>query len=156
MTPEHKQLVEFYRELKELLNSDKFLAVSDYKEIVSRYADVYNFFFGQQRAKTLSFYCQQNDLQEKWVEKFLKYYEDFNDFKTIPEPIEKHNKAFIDDHLKSEKSYLDTILGEVDPAINLDDEQRKVVLYDEDYTLVIAGAGAGKDYHCCCKSPIPG
>ena len=46
MTPEHKQLVEFYRELKELLNSDRYLAVSDYKEIVPKYADIYNFFLG--------------------------------------------------------------------------------------------------------------
>ncbi|MBQ0044176.1 MAG: UvrD-helicase domain-containing protein [Bacteroidales bacterium] len=144
MTSEHKQLVEFYRELKELLNSDKYLAVSDYKEIVPKYADIYNFFLGQKRAKTLTFYCQQNDLQEKWVEKFLEYYVDIDDFKTIPASVEKHNKAYVANHLKSEKEYLDTILRKVDPAINLDDEQRQVVLSDEDYTLVIAGAGAGK------------
>ena len=59
-------------------------------------------------------------------------------------PIYKHNEKFISDHLVSEKSYLDGILSEVDPNIKLDDEQRKVVLSDEDYTLVIAGAGAGK------------
>ena len=144
MTSEHQQLVEFYRELKELLNSDKYLAVSDYKGIVHKYADIYNFFLGQKRAKTLAFYCQQNDLQEKWVEKFLAFYEDFEDFKTIPASVEKHNKAYVASHLKSEKEYLDTILKKIDPVINLDDEQRHVVLSDEDYTLVIAGAGAGK------------
>ena len=144
MTSEHQQLVEFYRELKELLNSDKYLAVSDYKGIVHKYADIYNFFLGQKRAKTLAFYCQQNDLQEKWVEKFLAFYEDFEDLKTIPASVEKHNKAYVTSHLKSEKEYLDTILKKIDPAINLDDEQRHVVLSDEDYTLVIAGAGAGK------------
>jgi len=144
MTSEHKQLVEFYRELKELLNSDKYLAVSDYKEIVPKYADIYNFFLGQKRAKTLAFYCQQNDLQEKWVEKFLEYYVDIDDFKSIPASVDKHNRAYVANHLKIEKEYLDTILKKVDPVINLDDEQRQVVLSDEDYTLVIAGAGAGK------------
>ena len=144
MTSEHQQLVEFYRELKEILNSDKYLAVSDYKGIGHKYADIYNFFLGQKRAKTLAFYCQQNDLQEKWVEKFLAFYEDFEDLKTIPASVEKHNKAYVTSHLKSEKEYLDTILKKIDPAINLDDEQRHVVLSDEDYTLVIAGAGAGK------------
>ena len=144
MTSEHQQLVEFYRELKEILNSDKYLAVSDYKGIVHKYADIYNFFLGQKRAKTLAFYCQQNDLQEKWVEKFLAFYEDFEDLKTIPASVEKHNKAYVTSHLKSEKEYLDTILKKIDPVINLDDEQRHVVLSDEDYTLVIAGAGAGK------------
>ena len=144
MTSEHQQLVEFYRELKELLNSDKYLAVSDYKEIVHKYADIYNFFLGQKRAKTLTYYCRQNDLQEKWVEKFLAFYVDFEDFNTIPASVEKHNKAYVANHLKSEKEYLDTILKKIDPVINLDDEQRHVVLSDEDYTLVIAGAGAGK------------
>ena len=144
MTSEHQQLVEFYRELKEILNRDKYLAVSDYKGIVHKYADIYNFFLAQKRAKTLAFYCQQNDLQEKWVEKFLAFYEDFEDLKTIPASVEKHNKAYVTSHLKSEKEYLDTILKKIDPAINLDDEQRHVVLSDEDYTLVIAGAGAGK------------
>lgn len=144
MTSEHRMLLEFYRELKELLNSDKYLAVSDYREIVSKYADLYSFFLGQKRAKTLTFYCQQNDLQEKWVEKFLEYYVDFEDLRTIPTSVEKHNKSFVSNHLKTEKEYLDTILKKVDPVINLDDEQREVVLSDEDYTLVIAGAGAGK------------
>ena len=32
----------------------------------------------------------------------------------------------------------------MDPVIDLDEDQRRVVLSDEDYTLVIAGAGAGK------------
>lgn len=44
----------------------------------------------------------------------------------------------------SEKNYLDNILKECDPAILLDDDQRRVVLTDEDYCLVVAGAGAGK------------
>lgn len=144
MTPEHKMLVEFYRELNELLGNDKYLAVSDYKEIVPKYADLFNFFLGQKRAKTLSFYCQQNDLKEKWVEDFLDYYVDFDDLKTIPSSVKQHNKAYVASKLKSEKEYLDTILKKVDPVINLDDEQREVVLSDEDYTLVVAGAGAGK------------
>lgn len=144
MTSEHRQLVEFYRELKELLKADKFLAVSDYKEMVAKYADNYSFFSGQKRANTLSFYCQKNDLQQKWVEKFLDYYVDIDDFKTIPALVAKHNEEYISSHLVGEKDYLDNILKEVDPAINLDEEQRRVVLSDEDYTLVIAGAGAGK------------
>ena len=44
----------------------------------------------------------------------------------------------------TEKAYLDDILKDVDPIISLDDDQRKVVISDEDYSLVIAGAGAGK------------
>ena len=46
--------------------------------------------------------------------------------------------------LSSEKKYLDDVLKDVDSNILLDEEQRRVVLDDEDYCLVIAGAGAGK------------
>ena len=55
-----------------------------------------------------------------------------------------HNDKYISQHLVSEKDYLDRILRECDSAILLDNEQREVVLSDEDHTLVIAGAGAGK------------
>ena len=44
----------------------------------------------------------------------------------------------------AEKEYLDNILKSIDPTILLDEDQRRVVLADEDYCLVIAGAGAGK------------
>ena len=43
-----------------------------------------------------------------------------------------------------QKKYLDEILFNIDKNIVLDQDQRKVVLTDEDYCLVIAGAGAGK------------
>lgn len=144
MTKEHRQLILFYEQLNGLLNSNKYLAVSDYKAIVSDFANTYNFFHGQKQANTLSFYCHKNKLQEKWIEEFLQNYVDINDFTTIPASVEKHNKEYIECHLRSEKTYLDNILKQVDPTINLDDEQRSVVLSDEDYTLVIAGAGAGK------------
>ena len=58
--------------------------------------------------------------------------------------INQHNQTYLQKHLVSEKHYLDTILSKVDPVISLDEEQRKVVLTDEDYMLVVAGAGAGK------------
>ena len=64
---------------------------------------------------------------------------------TIESPtIKKHNDKFVASHISSEKEYLDNILKACDPAILLDNEQREVVLSEEDNTLVIAGAGAGK------------
>lgn len=58
-------------------------------------------------------------------------------------PHEK-NERFIQKEMVKEKDYLDNVLKSVDPVIDLDEDQRRVVLSDEDYTLVIAGAGAGK------------
>ncbi len=42
------------------------------------------------------------------------------------------------------KNYLDHILDAVDPAISLDDDQRRVVVSEEKRALVLAGAGTGK------------
>ena len=144
MTSEHRSLVAFYSRLKTLLGEDKYLARSDYHSLAQDFADTFTFFLGQQRASTLSYYCKDNDLQKKWVLKFLNCYNEFANKDNVPELISKHNTRFLSTHLLTDKEYLDCILKPVDPVISLDEEQRRVVLSDEDYTLVIAGAGAGK------------
>lgn len=58
--------------------------------------------------------------------------------------VERHNQSFINSKLDEYKEYLDNILTKVDKNILLDDQQRNCVLVDEDYCLVVAGAGAGK------------
>ncbi len=58
--------------------------------------------------------------------------------------VKRNNDVYVNKHLKLEKEYLDNILKESDPKIKLDLEQRQAILTDEDYTLIIAGAGAGK------------
>jgi DNA helicase IV len=56
----------------------------------------------------------------------------------------EHNRKYVESGLEEYQDYLDHVLQDVDPKIDLDDKQRQVVLRDEDYTLVVAGAGAGK------------
>lgn len=143
-TEEYAKLKEFTQTLNSLLLADKFLARSDYLKFVEEYAYLRDFFQNQKTAKTLSYYCSDNGVPEEEVEAFLRNYTDLSDFASSAGFIRQHNQAYIQRHLGSEKEYLDSILQSVDPAISLDEEQRRVVLSDEDYTLVIAGAGAGK------------
>ena len=77
------------------------------------------------------------------IESFIETFKDLSKQEST-EIITLHNRSFLEKHLVADKAYLDNVLKMVDPAINLDDEQRRVVLSDEDYMLVIAGAGAGK------------
>ena len=63
---------------------------------------------------------------------------------TIDESIVAHNEEYIERTLVQEKEYFDNILSEIDPKIRLDDEQRRAVITDDDYCLLVAGAGAGK------------
>ncbi len=65
-------------------------------------------------------------------------------FEQINDLVKTNNENFIKNNLLSESTYLDNILKVCDPNIKLDLEQRIAILSDEDYTLVIAGAGAGK------------
>ena len=86
---------------------------------------------------------EQHKLLIQYLSRMMKSYDDLiaEDGSKV---ITAHNDNYVNQHLQSEKTYLDNILKKVDPAICLDEEQRQVVLSDEDYTLVIAGAGAGK------------
>ena len=58
--------------------------------------------------------------------------------------IENHNDRVIDKELVNYKEYFDNMFNSIDDKIILDDEQRKAILNKEDYSLIIAGAGAGK------------
>lgn len=57
---------------------------------------------------------------------------------------QQHNKKYINQELVKQKEYFDNMFKNIDNNIKLDEEQRKIILTDEDYTLVIAGAGSGK------------
>lgn len=143
-TDEVSRLKKFTLSLNGLLQEDKFLARSEYKSLVEEYSDLVGFFANLKKAKSLDYYCNTNRVSIEIVEAFLRNLTDLSDTIRGPECIKQHNSSFIKRHLKQEKDYLDSILKPVDPAIKLDIEQRQVVLSDEDYTLVIAGAGAGK------------
>ena len=141
---EYKQAISFNKEFSDILCSDLFIARSDYKHLIDRYKETAVFFENSQRANTLSYYCKQNKLNKEVIEKFLSSYRDIADLAKGSSIIDAHNEQYIQNHLSSEKDYLDGILKEIDAKIILDEEQRRVILSDEDYSLVIAGAGAGK------------
>lgn len=86
----------------------------------------------------LKTFCENNGISLTDIEKIIEDYQNFDKL------IELHNEAYIKRAMTDEKVYLDNILKEVDQQIVLDEDQRRVVLTDEDYCLVIAGAGAGK------------
>lgn len=130
--------------MEKLLSKDKYIARSDYYQAIKKYEIVISFFDNLRDSDLLEVYCQKNGLDIQKIDSALSYYHEIENLQKAPTFIAKHNEEFLDCHLKSENVYLDNILKSVDPVIKLDEEQRKVILSDEDYTLVIAGAGAGK------------
>ena len=143
MTAELDRLCQFENALNDLLKQDIYIARSDFKILRDEYSCIFSHFKVLRDSKTLRYYCQEYNFEEKRIIQFLLHYEDLlNDDRA--QIIIEHNNNYISRHLESEKEYLNTILTNIDSNIKLDEEQRKVVLSDEDYTLVIAGAGAGK------------
>ena len=86
----------------------------------------------------LELWCQKNKVDYYEIKSLINFYANTNKI------IDDKNTLYINKHLEEDKEYLDTILVNEDPNIKLDKEQRKVILSDEDYTLVVAGAGSGK------------
>ncbi len=143
-TPECARLQDFTNQLNALLDEDKYLARSDYRPLLESVSDLAPFFENLNKAKTLGYYCSSNGIPTSCVKDFIHNFKILSSVNDDPAIIRSHNTKFLERHLELEKEYLDGILKSVDPAISLDEEQRRVVLSDEDYTLVIAGAGAGK------------
>ena len=63
---------------------------------------------------------------------------------SIDDDATTHNSNYVDETLTRETAYFDNILNDIDPTIKLDEEQRRAVITDDDYCLLVAGAGAGK------------
>ena len=142
-TPELQKLKEFEVMIRSLLGADKYIARKDYLWLRDEYKDVFITFSKLISTGMLQSYCETNHVESARIKQFVEQYGYVSD-PNGGKAFATHNQHFIERHLQSDKGYLDSILKPIDPAILLDEEQRKVVLSDEDYTLVIAGAGAGK------------
>ena len=118
--------------------SDHYVAKSEYLSKLSKYKKTVDFFNILKNSGTLKVYCRDNYLSEIEILQTLSRYDSFESI------IDSQNEQYVICKMDSEKKYLDGILLECDPKIRLDDDQRRVVITDEDYCLVIAGAGAGK------------
>ncbi|MDE5708622.1 MAG: UvrD-helicase domain-containing protein, partial [Alistipes sp.] len=134
----------FNKAFKDLLSQDRFIARSDYKGFVEQYRDLSQFYATLVQSNILDEYVSKHTLDIEAINYFWTEFDAMADLATESPTIRKHNDTYISRHIESENSYLDNILKACDPAISLDREQREVVLSEEDHTLVIAGAGAGK------------
>lgn len=113
---------DFYR----FYNLDQYISkknldlfIENYKELIQHLSE---------------YYTSENEL----FRKILLIYKNGQDMINIK------NRKFVERHLLEDKSYFDHLFDAIDSSILLDEEQRKAILIDEDYSLIIAGAGSGK------------
>ena len=88
--------------------------------------------------------------------KYISYnqYKEFcarNNLEINEELLNERNSKFINEKLIAYKNYFDHIFTDVGENINLDEEQRKIILRDDDYCLINAGAGSGKSTTMAAK-----
>jgi Superfamily I DNA and RNA helicases len=124
--------------MRSLLRGDHFVARSEYQEKIQKASELIKWFQVLRTSGMLADFCRKNGSSENVINQILSRYNGF------AELIDAQNEQYIRMKMDTEKDYLDTILKDCDPNILLDDDQRRVVLTDEDYCLVVAGAGAGK------------
>lgn len=138
LSPECQKILELKDFFDSLLVCDHYVSRKEYSERIENSKDIINYFDVLLNSGTLGQYCKNNKISSADIKHTL------NTCKNIQALIDNKNNQYVKNALVSEKDYLDNILYECDPKIKLDEDQRKVVLCDEDYTLVVAGAGAGK------------
>lgn len=138
INPECQNLLDLKSLMNNILSSNSYIAKSTYRDDLLNARKTIEYFEVLKSSQLLGAFCKNNGIMISEVEEVLTKYANFESI------VDEHNEQFIESSLKEQKNYLDNILSDVDKNIRLDDDQRRVILTDEDYCLVIAGAGAGK------------
>ncbi|MDD2495737.1 MAG: UvrD-helicase domain-containing protein, partial [Tissierellia bacterium] len=128
----------FGKELSKFLDANKYISVKEMNVFKEKFKELYSSLHIIYKNNLIDSYAKNNNINSDSIHSF------FNKYENIQSLVDLNNEKFISNSLTSEKEYLDGILKSVDKNILLDEDQRKVILTDEDYSLVVAGAGAGK------------
>ena len=132
------KLERFESLFSDLLKDDKYISHRNMSNFICEWQDLFSDLNTFIRTGIIEEFSKKNGIKQEYLTKSV------HDFNHISKQINKKNDLFINTHLKLDKDYLDSILHDSDPNIILDNNQREVVLTDEDHILVVAGAGSGK------------
>ena len=132
------ELLEWERFLEGLSHAGRYISRREYLPETEKFSGTMQTFRMFDENELLEDYCGKNGFEAERARTL------YRDYERITERVDRLNYRYIKAKLMEEQDYLDHILEEVDPAIRLDEDQRTVVVSDEDYSLVVAGAGAGK------------
>lgn len=119
---------EFVEEYKNLLNKDIYITKSMIDELFYKYSNMFPIILNDLSSDVKHIIISNTNI------------------------VDNHNNIFINNKLIEYKKYFDDMFNNIDENIKLDIEQRKIILEDEDNTLVIAGAGSGKTTTMAAKT----
>lgn len=87
-------------------------------------------------------YISENEYKKFWSQ---------NNITADMEKLKKRNEEFVHRKLIEYDSYFHHMFDASNMKINLDDEQKRIILKDDDYCLINAGAGTGKSTTMAAK-----
>lgn len=109
-------------EYNNLLNTNQYISKKKYDDYIQKYSDVFSII-----NNTNIFYSKIIDIRDNGYNK-----------------VNEHNQKYLNEKYIEYKDYFENMYKGIDDKIKLDEEQIKAILADEDYALIIAGAGTGK------------
>ncbi|MDO4711127.1 MAG: UvrD-helicase domain-containing protein [Peptostreptococcaceae bacterium] len=136
--PELEKLFDIYEAFKLQFLIPEYISRKDYLDLKTSFLTLKEYFVSIIKEDLFRSYCEKNSVE------YTKTLSIFNQLDQMDRFVDEHNEKYIQQERINLKEYLDHILKEIDENILLDNNQREVVISDEDYSLVIAGAGAGK------------
>ena len=131
-------LVSFDGDYARLFSSSHYITHRDTEYLTETYGDYYSNLKNKMIFQYIENHAGQFRVDIDMLKSFLRK------MHALDTNITAHNNAYVDSVVAREKDYFDRILFEIDPEIKLDEEQRRAVVTDDDYCLLVAGAGAGK------------
>ena len=131
-------LLSFDRDYAVLFAADHYISHRDEKWLRSTYGTYY---FELKNKLIFQYVCNNASTFRVDIGTLKQF---LSKMHTLDTDITTHNTNYVNRTLAREKTYFDNILKDIDPGIKLDEEQRRAVITDDDYCLLVAGAGAGK------------
>lgn len=142
----YNAVISLESDLGSFLKADRYIAEGEIEKFKKIYAQYSNLLKSRGTIESIKKSESKLKLNLLEINKFVDL------FNNIDKLFIEHNNWFIEKKLKEYKEYFDGILFKVDKQIKLDIDQRIAVLTDDDYCLLVAGAGAGKTTTMAAKT----
>lgn len=116
----------YFIKFDKFITQDKYINEKEYDKFLDKHKDIFLFLSTQK--------IRKGSIEKKAIKT--------KENKAIF--MRNHNKTFLDNKCLEYKDFFDNMFDKIDKKIHLDENQRKIVLAEEENFLVIAGAGSGK------------
>lgn len=131
-------LITFDKDYIDLFNRNHYITGRDKERLTKVYGAYYKHL---KNKMTFDYVCNHANTLRIDIDSLKRF---LTHMHYMEKEVSTHNEAYVEERLVSDKEYFDHILDKIDTNIKLDEEQRRAVITDDDYCLLVAGAGAGK------------